>query len=251
MLIQVREKGDTMKKEISGSTLVPLYNQLANLIENKILSGSYQYGEKIPSEGEWMETYDISRVTVRNALKMLVDRGIVEKKQGKGAYVLFPVYKETISAGGSFTSAGVTSNSIPTTKILKKEYLGLSDGQKAELGFIESEIISLKRIRSIDYQPVIFEIDYVVKEMEALVDNLTESDSLIEVLKSQGYHINHFDNVIDVSIASAEVAQYLQVEEGDPLLHIKQQVLNASNKLIYFNEQFINSKLYKVAIRSY
>ena len=119
------------------------------------------------------------------------------------------------------------------------------------MGFIESEIISLKRIRSIDYQPVIFEIDYVVKEMEALVDNLTESDSLIEVLKSQGYHINHFDNVIDVSIASAEVAQYLQVEEGDPLLHIKQQVLNASNKLIYFNEQFIKSKLYKVAIRSY
>lgn len=52
-----------------------------------------------------METYDISRVTVRNALKMLVDRGIVEKKQGKGAYVVFPVYKETISAGGSFTSA--------------------------------------------------------------------------------------------------------------------------------------------------
>ena len=89
MLIQVRKKGDTMKKEISGSTLVPLYNQLANLIENKILSGSYQYGEKLPSEGEWMETYDISRVTVRNALKMLVDRGIVEKNKGKALMLYF------------------------------------------------------------------------------------------------------------------------------------------------------------------
>lgn len=240
-----------MEKEISESNPIPLYNQLANLIENKILSGSYQYGEKLPSEGQWMKAHDISRVTVRNALKILVDRGIVEKKQGKGAYVAFPVYKEAFNAGGSFTSAGVTSNKIPTTQILEKESLSLSEGQKVELGFMDSDIISLKRLRNIDYQPVIFEIDYVTKEMETLIDGLTESDSLIEVLKSQHYQINHFDNVIDVSVASAELAQHLQVEEGAPLLHIKQQVLDAASKLIYFNEQFINSKLYKAAIRSY
>lgn len=80
---------------------------------------------------------------------------------------------------------------------------------------------------------------------------MEETDSFIEVLRKKNYQINHFDNIMDIFLATNEIALHLGVKENYPLLHIKQQVLDAANNLIYFNEQFINSKLYKAAIRSY
>ncbi|MEI5993659.1 GntR family transcriptional regulator [Candidatus Enterococcus mansonii] len=240
-----------MNNEISSNSSEPLYIQLAHLIENKILSGIFSYGEKIPSEGDLVTEYNLSRVTVRKALQKLADEGIVEKKQGKGAYVAFPVYKETFSAGGSFTSSGKTTQNNPTSQILSKENLSLSDSLKIELGFKEPDVIMVKRLRKFDQQPVIFEIDYFTQERRELVNSLKDDDSLIEKLQALDDPINHFDNIIDIFFATKEMAQQLQLEVNTPLLHIQQQVFDSHNELIYTNEQFIHSEVYKAAIRSY
>lgn len=55
-------------KLLNSDIAIPLYQQLYDLLLDQIRSGVYPSGSKIPSEEELCKTYDLSRVTVRNAL---------------------------------------------------------------------------------------------------------------------------------------------------------------------------------------
>ena len=54
---------------------ISLYVQLQNILREKILSGDYRVGEKIPPENELCEIYNVSRITVRKAIDTLVQEG--------------------------------------------------------------------------------------------------------------------------------------------------------------------------------
>lgn len=76
---------------LQQNTSVPLYRQLKDKILSDISSGKLAEGEKIPTEIELSELYNISRITVRNAVKELVAEGYLVKKQGKGTFVCLRV----------------------------------------------------------------------------------------------------------------------------------------------------------------
>ena len=59
------------KVKVSLNKNVPLYYQLENVLREKISSGSFQDGERMPTELELIEEYGVSRITVRQALKSL------------------------------------------------------------------------------------------------------------------------------------------------------------------------------------
>lgn len=65
----------------------PLYMQLAGLIRADIAQGALQPGDKLPSESEFVERYGIGRLTVREALALLVNEGLLTKMHGKGTFV--------------------------------------------------------------------------------------------------------------------------------------------------------------------
>lgn len=67
----------------------PKYVQIQNYILQKIESGEYAAGDKIPSEIELARRFDVSRLTVNTAVKELANSGIVERVQGKGTFVRF------------------------------------------------------------------------------------------------------------------------------------------------------------------
>jgi len=75
--------------EIDRSSLIPLYAQLAQSIKSAILSGALSYGEKLPSENEFMAQSGLGRVTIRSALAQLASEKYIEKRQGRGVYVTY------------------------------------------------------------------------------------------------------------------------------------------------------------------
>ena len=64
-----------------------LYQQVADYVRNAILQGYYKKDDQIPSERELGETLNVSRVTVREGLKILAESGLIYSVQGKGSYV--------------------------------------------------------------------------------------------------------------------------------------------------------------------
>ena len=78
----------------------------------------YKPGDKIPSEPQLVNTYNISRVTVRNAIQQLVNDGVLIKKHGKGTFVKSAVYTEGFFSGGSFTETCLQMKATPYTHII-------------------------------------------------------------------------------------------------------------------------------------
>ena len=62
----------------------PLYLQVKADIKNRILSKQYMPGDKLPTENELSDQYNVSKITIRKAIQNLSDEGYVNKVQGKG-----------------------------------------------------------------------------------------------------------------------------------------------------------------------
>src|SRR3970040_1311670 len=69
---------------------VPLYTQIKEILRDRILDGTYQEHQQMPSESELMSTFSVSRITVRQALGDLQKEGLIFKIHGKGTYVSKP-----------------------------------------------------------------------------------------------------------------------------------------------------------------
>ncbi|MBI2613611.1 MAG: winged helix-turn-helix transcriptional regulator [Candidatus Levybacteria bacterium] len=74
----------------------PLYLNVANSLRAKIISGEYPIDTKIPSEKDLIKRHKVSRGTVREAVRVLIEQGFASRVQGKGTFVI-----KTISDGTS------------------------------------------------------------------------------------------------------------------------------------------------------
>jgi GntR family transcriptional regulator len=106
----------------------PLYLQLAERISHAISVGNLAPGEQVPSEAELTERYEISRVTVRQALQMLVRNGQLVAKRGKGTFVAKTSLQQDLSNLQGFHEALRAQGIEPETELLEfSPKLGGSD----------------------------------------------------------------------------------------------------------------------------
>jgi GntR family transcriptional regulator len=84
-----------------------MYRQIAEELRQKIESGELAHGAQLPTELELREQYDASRNTVRDAIKLLITRGLVETRPGQGTFVVTKIEPYvTILTGEADASAG-------------------------------------------------------------------------------------------------------------------------------------------------
>jgi GntR family transcriptional regulator len=72
---------------VRRDTAIPLYYQLSTFLRKKIVSGELGPGAALPGEEALAEEHGVSRITVRHALSMLVDEGLLARQRGKGTFV--------------------------------------------------------------------------------------------------------------------------------------------------------------------
>jgi GntR family transcriptional regulator len=90
---------------ISRTSALPLYHQLRVFIQEKIESGEWERGHQLPGEAELQAEFGVSRATVRQALQLLQNDGLIERIQGKGTYVGRPKVVSNLAA--MFLSQGL------------------------------------------------------------------------------------------------------------------------------------------------
>jgi len=81
---------------LNQNSEIPLYRQLAEKLEKSINSGFYLEKEKLPSENNLCKIYDVSRITVRQAMDLLEQKGLIYTVHGKGTFVKFPVISQQL-----------------------------------------------------------------------------------------------------------------------------------------------------------
>lgn len=115
-------------------TALPLYHQLRELLREKIESGEWQPGYRLPTESELTVEFGVSRGTVRQAMQLLENQGLVERSQGRGTFVGRPKFaNDFLSLSITTTPAKIdlVHAKLVEPNVSVSSNLGLADGDKA------------------------------------------------------------------------------------------------------------------------
>ncbi len=105
---------------------VPKYIQISNWLTEMIQKGRYGVHDKLPSESKLSELFRVNRNTVRQAISDLVVKGLVQKRNGVGSFVLgqpFQPVKYTLQHISSFTDDMMRMDIVPQTKLIHKSVI--------------------------------------------------------------------------------------------------------------------------------
>lgn len=72
---------------VSKAAPEPIYRQIKNVIQQRIASGEWQAGQKLPSENDLVAALDVSRMTINRALRELTQEGLIKRVHGLGSFV--------------------------------------------------------------------------------------------------------------------------------------------------------------------
>lgn len=177
---------------IDTNSKLPIYYQLALAFENKIATGLWKKGSIIPSERELCKIYQVSRITVRNAVEELVKQGKLEKIQGKGTYVVGKSIVQNLGNVYSFSKEMEKQGKITTTRLLKLNLIKINEQLAIQLGVNEGDdVVYVERLRCADSQPVMLEKTYFPRHYDFVLDLDLNTVQLYKTLEEDfGLKIN-------------------------------------------------------------
>jgi len=144
---------------------VPLYYQLMDIIIEEINSGKYKENDKLPSERELCEMYDISRATVRQTIQELEKEGYIYKEHGKGTFVSPERFKQDLLKFYSFTEEMKKLGKTPSSKVIDFEIVEVDDKIAKKMKMKLGEIVyKFTRLRLADAKPIMLETSYIPYE---------------------------------------------------------------------------------------
>lgn len=200
------------------------YETIYNAIIKQIEGGKLKEGDKIPSETELMAQFDASRGTVRKAVDLLQERGYVQKIHGKGVFVL---RKKNIEfrLGGivSFKEEYERINRDIVTKVVEMRKLS-ADKAVAKLLNVKrkTEVDLIKRVRNIDGENVILDVNYFVSD---IIPDLTEETVQASVYQyieqTLRLQISYAHRVIEAQPCTEEDRKYLDLNGTDYVIVVK------------------------------
>lgn len=159
----------------------PKYVQIQNYILQKIESGEYAAGDKIPSETELARQFDVSRLTVNTAVKELANSGIVERVQGKGTFVRFVPGQSFASpmafSGGIKIAPFEHSNNKPH-RLLEHGVIKADAALCQKLGLTAENPYVYKIVRCVDVSSEVDEVDYSYVPLSVCKDHTFDCEAL-------------------------------------------------------------------------
>ena len=149
---------------LNPSTPQPLYMQIRQMLKNDIQNGKYKPDEQIPTEAELCETYNVSRITIRQAMTELVREGLLRSHPGKGFYATGRRRGSyELELMRSFTATAMEHGRNPGSRLLTAAIEPASEGTAQQLEVeAGAPVISLRRLRLIDGEAVAISHDWLL-----------------------------------------------------------------------------------------
>lgn len=211
---------------LDQNAATPLYEQLKQAIKKGIQTGEYPPGGRMPSEAELEKLYDVSRITVRRAVKELCEEEILERKQGKGTFVLDSArktYNQLTRNVGGFHDSVRRNGQKAVADILEKTIIHVSPSYARDLQIgVEDQVICLKRLMYGDGKPVMIDTAYIPeRRFPGIYDKLTGDFSLFRLMEEE-YHVKleRYYKVLKVQKANREMSRLLGCRVGDPMFDL-------------------------------
>lgn len=203
---------------------VPLYTQIKDVIRSRILDGTYAALAQMPSEVEMMKAFQVSRITVRQALGDLQKEGLLFKIAGKGTFVAKPKAVQSLGSLKGFAEAMGPMGHETFSRVIGVSHQHADRTVADRFGIsTETYVTKIQRLRYLNRQPISLDVTFVPIEIgERLAKEDLVTRDIFSILENEyGYTLGHAQVQIEAMLADAALAHLLAIEEGAPLLRIE------------------------------
>ncbi|MGB3615146.1 MAG: GntR family transcriptional regulator [Elainellaceae cyanobacterium] len=200
---------------------VPLHISISEQLREQIEAGQYQPGDRLPSEHQLMKTFDVSRITVRQAIANLIGQGLANSHQGKGVFVASQqkvtyslsnplVFLEADMArqGVRFTFSNLAFEAIAASKEVQ-QMLCLTS---------EHKVYRQKKLLFMDGAAGAIDVSYILPELGRRFAAALTCQMTFPTLEANNVSIEAIDSTIECTHANYETSQHLEVPLGHPLI---------------------------------
>lgn len=197
----------------------PIYQQLNQLLKDKIQQGGFSVGDKFLTEREICQAYQVSRATANKAISNLVSEGILEFRKGVGTFLKSRIWQQPEEWIVGFTENVKHAGKTPSTRVLKLEQLPASEVEpevRSILGIGDDEVLyKIERLRLADDIPMILENRYLVARYCPDLSEESLRGSLYDLLLNQyKLHIVGSDETIQTTIIGDRESALLGIDKG-------------------------------------
>ena len=216
---------------------VPLTKQLVDQLET-FIKEKLQPNDKLPSERDLSELYQVSRNTVRAALNELFLRGFIYRSTGKGTFVAERFDERTdVSGSYSFTKQMLAMNRKPVTRIQCLEKIAapakIAKRMRIEPG---TPVYVLDRLRIADTLPMMIERSYLpANTVPGLNQEALSKTPLYDWLEGHyGIHIVSVDEAFFAGLVTPEDAEQLRVAPASACLNIRRTTFADTGEIVEY-----------------
>ncbi|MGT2829624.1 GntR family transcriptional regulator [Streptococcus hillyeri] len=224
--------------------MAPAYISIHDALKEQIDKGIWKIGDRLPSERDLADDFSVSRMTLRQAITLLVDEGILERRVGSGTYVASRWVQEKMRGTTSFTEIVTAQGKTPSTKVISYQKKLASQTEMDRLQLKKTDyVIRMERVRYADNVPVVYEVASIPEELIRNVERRAITEHFFKTLTDNGYEIGKSQQVISAKIASERVADYLSIAKGHAILALTQVSYFTDNRPFeYVRSQYVGDR---------
>ena len=221
---------------IEKDNRVPLYYQLMDILMGKIEQGELKEHDRLPSERELCEQYNVSRTTVRQTMQELEKEGLINKEHGKGTFVSPKVINQSLVQFYSFTEEMKKIGKKPSSIVLDFQTVSCESKVAKNMDLSVGELVfRITRLRLADGVPMMYETSFLpVKRFPDLTKEDLEQAPMYNLFRDKYQAIITRANERFKAVTTTEdEAKRLKMSTDEPSLLIERVTFEGTNVIEY------------------
>ena len=240
---------------IDRGGFIPRYIQLRDILKELINTQKLLPGDQIPSENELSSAFNISRMTVRQAIQELMREGIVTIRRGEGTFVSSVPHTQMLLKLEGFSSEMAKLGYRNHSRVLSVEKI--SSFQHYELAYSGlgkspgDPLVKISRIRFVEDTPFALETSFLPYNTGKglLEPRMADNMSIYNYIEKELHvRLSRADHIIQPDLADSQTAQHLEIEAGSPILKLHGTTYSMTNKAIEYLEGIYRGDQYELKV---
>lgn len=235
---------------IDKNSVIPIYYQLAKLLEGQILGGVLKPGEALPTEAEISTRFEISRMTARRAISELISAGMVYAQQGKGTFVALPKLNNVVFELNNFNRE-IAQHGLEVKTTLLGAHIVRANEQLEKIFQLQDQstrFLYFRTALSAEDERLAFEMKYIIyTKRKPLLESILNDPTLSALVTANSDVLPvSSKKVLQVSVTNKEEATILGIGVNTPVFVIEETIYDIELKPVGWSKSIYRGDRYQL-----
>ncbi|OJH20722.1 GntR family transcriptional regulator [Heyndrickxia sp. FSL K6-6286] len=229
--------------KVNKNLPTPLYHQVKDYLEEKIISGEWEPGFQLPTEKELSSQFQVSSITVKRAIHDLVNKGVLYRQRAKGTFVSKREDKDIYQLVSLRNEADESKHHPHKSLSFKEEEAGVKIGKMLDINAKE-KVYKIHRLKIEEETPVGIEYTYIPSSLfPGLTETMIEDDLFYNVFTNKyGLKLEKAKIFFSTIIADEYEAALLNIPKGEQLFVLERFTHTEDQQIIEYSRFIIRQE---------